>query len=325
MKEKKQKIDWYKEVLELEPGSRIFFPLARLQAEEGQLVAAVNTLQQGLAKHPDHVEARLLLVDLLFKHMDTREPQTEVDYLGKLFASYPSFWLAWSSRLASVPAMQDASLAMRFFAAALPGKRIGWGDVIEQGIRSLFSDQGGTQNDVIPAVRVEEELDDDLGEPLVTEKKIAAALSSPYRENLDAAFEENRESRDLRIQPSVPVDAIADEESDDYIKEAPQAVFSVRTRSMAEVLAEQGDANGAIEIYRELMQNASSRDKDAFASRIQELTQYAIDHPSSPVIEDLEEDDALEDEDASDGTSMESTRLVSLLESLAQRLEDRAR
>ena len=94
---------------------------------------------------------------------------------------------------------------------------------------------------------------------------------------------------------------------------------------MAEVLAEQGDANGAIEIYRELMQNASSRDKDAFASRIQELTQYAIDHPSSPVIEDLEEDDALEDEDASDGTSMESTRLVSLLESLAQRLEDRAR
>ena len=58
----RRKIEWYQEVLALEPGSRIFFPLAKLFVEFGQFEDAERTLRQGLDRHPDSMEARLLLV-----------------------------------------------------------------------------------------------------------------------------------------------------------------------------------------------------------------------------------------------------------------------
>lgn len=331
MKENKQKIDWYKEVLELEPGSKIFFPLAKLQKEEGQIVAAVNTLQQGLTKHPDHVEARLLLVELLFKHTDTDEIQGEVDNLGRLFASYPNFWLAWSARLASVPAMQDASLAMRFFAAALQGKRIGWGDIIAQGIRSLFGESSSTESSTVRAAQPVSE-DDDLGEPLVTKKRIAAALSSSYHEEEPGETVPIHDTAPPSAPPTQPEEEIipavvatqTHSKQDVPSGSSGGEAFSLRTRSMAEVLAEQGDMASAIDIYQELMQTASADERQLFAARIEELAILAAERPAviSQEVEDYEEED---EEDDSQGPPVESTRLVSLLESLAQRLEDRVR
>ena len=43
-----EKIEWYKEVLELEPNSKVFFPLARLLAEAERTDEAVEILEQGL-------------------------------------------------------------------------------------------------------------------------------------------------------------------------------------------------------------------------------------------------------------------------------------
>lgn len=60
-----EKIDWYKEVLELEPNSKVFYPLSRLLAEAGRTDEAVDTLEQGLARHEEFLEARLFLVELL--------------------------------------------------------------------------------------------------------------------------------------------------------------------------------------------------------------------------------------------------------------------
>ena len=41
-----EKIEWYKEVLELEPNSKVFFPLARMLAEEQRTDEAVEILEQ---------------------------------------------------------------------------------------------------------------------------------------------------------------------------------------------------------------------------------------------------------------------------------------
>ncbi len=60
-----KKIEWYQEVLSLEPGSRVFFPLAKLFVENGMPEDAVITLCRGLDRHPDYLEARMLLVELL--------------------------------------------------------------------------------------------------------------------------------------------------------------------------------------------------------------------------------------------------------------------
>lgn len=288
----KQKIEWYREVLELEPGSRVFFPLAKLLAADGQTSDAVLTLKQGLLRYPDHIEARLLLVELLHLQNAGDELQRELDGLGGLFASYPGFWKAWSERLAETPALHDASLAMRFFAAALQGQQINWSSVIEQGLFSML----GMADAPFPQP-IYASADDAPRE----EAAPRAALQSAPASNADAsgapAFEP-----DARLEVSVE-----DEETDE--------AFSLRTRSMAEVLAEQGDVNGAIEIYHELMENAPEDEKALLAARADELGRR-MTAPAS-------EENKTEEKAPAAGT--ESSRLVTLLESLAQRLEARVR
>ncbi|HIV67199.1 MAG TPA: hypothetical protein H9991_13195, partial [Candidatus Mailhella excrementigallinarum] len=44
---KREKINWYREVLELEPGSRVFLPFARLLVEQGCSDEAAAVLRRG--------------------------------------------------------------------------------------------------------------------------------------------------------------------------------------------------------------------------------------------------------------------------------------
>ena len=60
-----EKALWYQEVLSLDPNSRIFLPYARLLAELGRGTEAVEVLKAGLLRHPEFLEARLLLIELL--------------------------------------------------------------------------------------------------------------------------------------------------------------------------------------------------------------------------------------------------------------------
>lgn len=276
----KQKIEWYREVLELEPGSRVFFPLAKLLATDGQISKAILTLKQGLLRHPDHIEARLFLVELLYQHNTGDDLQNELDGLGALFAAYPGFWRAWSDRLAEAPALRDASLAMCFFASALQGQQINWSMVIEQGLASMLGMAGASAKQ--PFFTIQKAVPDDCA-------PLASAVPPPP---------------EALCEPAPQAD-------DDETEEA----FSLRTRSMAEVLAEQGDVNGALEIYQELMESATAEEKMELAARAEELRRRM----ASPASEEGKG----EEKTPSGGT--ESSRLVSLLESLAQRLEDRAR
>lgn len=291
----KQKIEWYREVLELEPGSRVFFPLAKLLASDGQAAEAVNTLHQGLLRHPDHVEARLLLVELLHLQNNEEGLHKEIESLGGIFSLYPAFWKAWSEMLAGTPAFHDAALAMRFFSAALQGKAVSWAAIIEQGLQSMLgeaipplSPTGFAPHARPPA-----------GEPLsFTNSPASDTVIIEEKESPGAAFEKE----------GLAHDSAEDEDSEE--------AFSLRTRSMAEVLAEQGDISGALDIYHELVQNVSDEEKNSLEARIGELeTRMKL----SAAVADKAEDKATA------SGSGESNRLVSLLESLAQRLEDRAR
>lgn len=281
----KQKIEWYREVLELEPGSRVFFPLAKLLAADGQTVQAVSTLRQGLLRHPDHIEARLLLVELLGLQQHDEDLVSELENLGRVFAAYPGFWRAWSERLADNPALRDAALAMRFFAAALQGHSINWASVIEQGLAAML---GSAER---------------LGPPLSVAPAAAVAVEDPA---LTAA------------QAALPEEEAEDEEADFGAggeEEEAEEEFSLRTRSMAEVLAEQGDVNGALEIYHELMQNAPEAERASLKARAEELAlRLQPGHAESGA-----------GDEKSHSPGGESNRLVTLLESLAQRLEARAR
>ena len=82
-----EKIDWYREVLELEPNSKVFLPLARLHLQIGQEDEAIAVLEHGLARHPEHLEARLLLVELLYRTGRQEACTRQVSELGRLFST----------------------------------------------------------------------------------------------------------------------------------------------------------------------------------------------------------------------------------------------
>ena len=294
----KQKIEWYREVLELEPGSRVFFPLAKLLAADGQLLEAVSTLQQGVLRHPDHVESRLLLVELLFLQDKREDAQTQIQNLGAMFKRYPGFWRAWSDDLARLPAMQDASMALRFFAAALSGTQLSWASVIEHGLRQVLGDPQG------------EDLGLQAGTPPSHEEEV-----SPVQEPALPVADPHETAALVAMREEAPLapamDAQGDEEPDE-----PEEAFSLRTRSMADILADQGDLAGALDIYQELIAADTTGDLPELHARVEELMSQ-LASPQGGGTGKLEEKETV--------PTGENNRLVSLLESLAQRLEARAR
>ena len=320
----KQKIEWYKEVLELEPGSRVFFPLAKLLAADGQTADAVHVLRQGLLRHPDHVEARLLLVELFFLQDAGGDLRAKIDQLGVLFAAYPGFWKAWSEQLAATPALRDAALAMRFFAAALQGKKISWGEIIEHGLHSLLGSDSGAAS-FSPAFTAHRPSAQEEAAMRRSVLPIGQEDAAPQGKNIPVT----PETTETPVRPAVslvddsarPVLEAAEtsfepEQDEGMEDEEADEAFSIRTRSMAEVLAEQGDIAGALDIYHELMQTAEPDEKNSLMARADEL---ATRMTAGPAV------DVGRTEEKNKAAGGESTRLVSLLESLAQRLEARAR
>ena len=130
------KIEWYQEVLSLEPSSRIFFHLARLFVGNGQPEEAVDTLRQGLDRNPDYIEARLLLIELLSREEREDEAREQAAILAEILKRYPAFWRAWSLTLAG--GEEDFGVALEFAAAYCSGAPLTWGQIIEHGLKSLL-------------------------------------------------------------------------------------------------------------------------------------------------------------------------------------------
>lgn len=256
-----QKIEWYKEVLEIEPNSKIFFPLARMLAKDNRPEEAIAVLRQGAGRHPDHIEARLFLAELLYSHGKPVELQQEIEVLSVLFKNYPGFWRAWGERLFDEENTRDAGLAAIFLAAFLQNMPVSWAGVIEHGLKSLVSEHAprgfATVTEAYPlsptapavsAAPVEKPASRVAAEPVATppfagkKSEIAASVTLP-----EAAFDESDDAEDEPI--------------------------TLRTRSMAEVLAEQGDISGALDIYNELLAASGSEyDKKDLRARIDALS-----------------------------------------------------
>lgn len=319
----KEKIEWYREVLELEPGSRIFFPLAKLLAEDGQTDEAVTTLRQGLSKHPDHVEARLMLVELLSRQQAMGAARREMDDLGTLFSSYPGFWQAWSEHLAKNPDMQDASVAMRFFSETLHGRKLDWTAVIEAGLKALLLDGAdgaarspGSLEDRSPAPGKASQ--PATGGKQAAAPKITGAFVASGASQEDSSAPTRVVSAKLK-RPSLKKSAAAPAASQDAkpVDDGAEEAFSLRTRTMADILADQGDFAAAADIYGELAGKASGDEQATLLARSEELRARVGETPPSVPARDDDDDAGLD--------SAESSRLAELLESLAERLEERSR
>ena len=99
----------------------------------------------------------------------------------------------------------------------------------------------------------------------------------------------------------------------EMVQRRPENLLSLRTRSMADVLAEQGDLQGALDIYTELAAAAAG-------SSEQEVLQQRIDMLRTQLEGAAADDLAPSPPEPAAGKD----KLISMLEALAERVEARA-
>lgn len=295
----RRKIEWYQEVLALEPGSRIFFPLAKLFVEFGQYDDAERTLRQGLDRHPDSIEARLLLIQVLSRLERFDEAREQMAYVIKPLERYPAFWTLWAQQAAEKD--RDFSVFLMLVASHFTDKPVKWTDVVIEGLHSLT---------------------DRLLGPLKN-------VSRPQREHAAKPAPVPVYKGDVRETPvvaapvsfSVPAPAPSVQPEDDsldapYEGPTPEP-GSFRTRTMAELLVSQGDINGALEIFRDILGRAQDvQEKSELSDRIKNLEAGLAATPSVDAAPR-----AVLDEDPFGKHA--KNRLMSTLEALAARLESR--
>jgi len=261
-----KKIEWYQEVLSLEPGSRVFFPLAKLFVENGMPEDAVITLQRGLDRHPDYLEARMLLVELLTELDREDEVHEQLERVINPLQDYPAFWRGWARSLPEDK--RDLAVFLMLVSSNLTGDTIKWTDVVFEGISTL-------------ADRL-------VGAPL------PPPADSPAPSFLKA----------VELFPQDDIDKAEPEIS------RPRG-GSFRTKTMADLLASQGDVQGALEIYRELLHSTVSDERRTeLSKRIAEL-----EGCGSNADEPVQREDAF--------SAHAKNRLISTLETLASRFEAR--
>jgi len=279
-----QKIEWYKEVLEIEPNSKIFFPLARMLAKGDRPEEAIAVLRQGVGRHPDHVEARLFLAELLYSYGKPIELQQEIEVLSVLFKNYPGFWRAWGERLFDEENTRDAGLAAIFLAAFLQNMPVSWAGVIEHGLKSLVSEHTPRGSATVaeayplspaaPALAPPAPLEKSAPSvakpsPAMPEPVSTPPITPPLAPQSASLSEPVSAKEEPELAASVTLPDAAFDESDD----AEDEPITLRTRSMAEVLAEQGDLSGALDIYNELLAASSSEaEKKDLQTRIDALS-----------------------------------------------------
>lgn len=300
MRDKQEKIKWYQDVLEIEPSSRIFFPLARLLAEEGRLPEAVRALQEGLKHHPDFFEARLMLVDLVQREGDASKVASEIAALGENLCAYPGFWEAWAAQAEKETGDRSLVFALRFLAAHLKNRDLTLFDILEKGVREALEAERAASPQAAVSVPVAAH-----AAPL----EEALALETIGRESL-------LEASALRAQadaPKEPASALrAAREADEK--------FSLRTRTMAALLAEQGDYEGALDIYQELLRAAADEGQREEIGMCIRNVQARMKSAASAEQPQAPRDARPSEADIPDNRD----RIVKTLEMLARRLESRA-
>ncbi|MBO4296856.1 MAG: hypothetical protein J5863_08875 [Desulfovibrio sp.] len=331
-----EKIEWYKEVLALEPNSKIFFPLARMLEREGELEQACEVLKEGVARHGEYLEARLFLVELLERLGRMEECAAEVEVLAGLLARYEGFWTAWSASAGQAGA--DPALFVRMLGLSLKRPDLTLADLLRRGLDSFGEGQacqakseaqaGRAAGSQAPAAKapVPESPEPESSGPEAT-VQAASGPAQPSSAKPESAKPEPAKPESARPgtraakpdaapRPEPAKAAKAGAQARRSAQPAKAGGASLRTRSMAEVLAEQGDLSSAAEIYDELVQAAPNGEREALCQRRDELK--ALQAAQAQALGKAPAPERAE------GAARPASKLVTLLENLAARVEARA-
>lgn len=346
-----EKIAWYREVLTFEPGSRIFLPLAKMLVQEGEFDEACRVMASGMARNEDFLDARLYYINLLYSLHRMDECRTQIGWLTRPLAAAKGFWKAWAELL-DAEGRDSAGLSARLLGASLEGKDISLVTLLNRGLASM-ENGGAAAQPARPASAQTPAADAPVASVSSRKKAPAAsAVQEPARRPLPGSDQFAAAAERLTRAGAIEQPASQDDEEDG---DAPApAPFSLRTRSMAEVLAEQGDYDGALDIYAELLNAASDASERAdLQARMDKITaargpedgknaaaaadpargRSSADENTQkdllslivyPGEEEAAEGAGSRQEEASQGSAASSSEVANLLASLAGSLEARA-
>lgn len=284
------KIAWYEELLVLEPNSKLFLPLAWAYIGQGRTEDAAGVLKKGLSFHPEHLEARLLLIQCLFDGRQRDAAVREARRLAAALSAHPVFWELWAEH-GKESAAKDLALTLEVLARQIKGETVRWGDILELGLQAMVRDTAEpppqSVQDTSPVTENKEEAaaaetpahapappleaaaavledkpgDSDLSAPEADEGKtqtaapqgIVARIPLPRPEDIPGY---NR--RLISMSPAMrktPDTAPTDEEP---LSEGQRSYYE--TRTYAALLADQGELQEALELYTRLL--CSSEDDE---------------------------------------------------------------
>jgi tetratricopeptide (TPR) repeat protein len=315
-----EKIKWYEEILHLDP-ARLFFPLARLYAQNNELDKAIQTLRSGLDKDPRHFEARMFLVSLLSRQgLDLDQDAGLLDGITTVLEQYPEVWTVWARELEK-SGNKDLGVALRCVSCHLQGQPVSWSEIIRQGFTALAQENepgmGKEQESAVPSGILDGELDFVTAEASEEERSgdIAPSEEDETEQGAKSEILQDDAGLEMELQDQPAQEGTGGDIEQGSSGSGSDSLSSYRTRTMADILAEQGDYSQALDIYIELQQKAQSdEDYEDLQASIQAMQEQ---------IEGSLEQSGDDQEQAAPSSREQKTALVSRLERLAQRLESR--
>ncbi|WP_028575240.1 tetratricopeptide repeat protein [Desulfonatronovibrio hydrogenovorans] len=334
------KIAFYRQVLELEPGSKLFFPLARLYHDNNDLENARRVLESGLERHPEHFEARLLLATILKRKGKEEQAWDICRDIFDLLKENKDFWQCVSRSL-SRNGQKDLALAADFFVFAGSGKPLAWVDVLQSGMDQLQSgpardqDESRSATDELPI----KTLDNDPGpqnqsDPSESREFQAGAeqpWDSPHQGPGSVQTEQGKKVQapgrdqadkgsDLVLEESAPEDQGPEEFEEPEELNDFDIDGEARTRSMADILFSQEEYAKALEIYEELWRKSLPGAERKELEEVMAKTRSALEEKSPDEPETISDSNTQQDQDNID----RKQDSISFLNTLADRLEARS-
>lgn len=126
----------FEELAAQDPGSSIFLHVARLFRAHGDAAKAAAVLRRGLASHPGHIEAGLLLADTL---AELGENDADVVHeTGDRLLRFPRFWQALS-RVSAEHGPMDLAVVAGLMALVAQGGKVHWDQILLSGVREALA------------------------------------------------------------------------------------------------------------------------------------------------------------------------------------------